>query len=330
MVAWRGSKRAGESIVRLGIVGTGYFAGYHLGLLAETDPDTEVVAHLARSEAKAADAASRFGGKPYTSIADFIGDGKPDAVIVTVPPARHGEIEHALIEAGIPFLVEKPIGLDDAVPTSIVQAIARKGLVAAVGYNWRALDTLPAVRAQLEATPLRMVLGRFHGGTPGAPWWRFEAQSGGQMVEQACHVIDLARHIAGDGELLAAAGSFGPLPGFADGDVAGASAALFRLGGVPAVVTATAVLPSGPGPELRLICEGCEIAITLSGVDIIKGTERSRIETATNCYVNQNRAFFAAVRSGDAAAVTCTYDDALITHRLTLEVAAQVRRPSAW
>lgn len=312
--------------MRLGIIGTGNIARRHLDLLAETDGDVAVVAHLSRHADRAAEAASRYGGTPHTSLDEFITQGRPDAVIVTVPPDQHGEIEHALIDAAIPLLVEKPIGLDDAIPTGIAEAIARKGLVAAVGYNWRALDTLSAVRAQLAQTPLRMVMGRFHGGTPGAPWWRFEGRSGGQMVEQACHVVDLAWHLAGRGELLAAAGSYGPLPGFSDGDIAGASAALFRFGSVPAVITAVAVMPDRSGADLRLICEGCEIVISLAGIDIFRGKEHVRIETATNCYVAQNRAFFAAVRSGDGGAVTCTYEDALVTHRLTLEVAAQVRQ----
>jgi len=170
------------------------------------------------------------------------------------------------------------------------------------------------------------VLGRFHGGTPGAPWWRFESQSGGQMVEQACHVVDLAWHLAGRGEFLAAAGSFGPLPGFADGDVAGASAALFRFGGVPAVVTAVAVLPNRPAADLRLICEGCEIVVSPAGVDIFDGAHQTRIENTTHCYVLQDRSFFAAVRRGKPNDVTCTYEDALVTHRLTLEAAAEIRR----
>ena len=34
--------------------------------------------------------------------------------------------------------------------------------------------------------------------TPPPEWWRREDRSGGQMVEQATHIIDLARFLAGD------------------------------------------------------------------------------------------------------------------------------------
>lgn len=311
--------------MRLGMIGTGNIAARHLSLLGETDTDVEVVAHLSRNPARAEAAAAEFGGRAYQSLDALLDEGRPDAVIVTVPPAEHGAIEDALIAADVPFLVEKPIGLDKAVPTAINERILSKGLVAAVGYNWRALDTLGAVREQLATTPLRMVLGRFHVGTPAAPWWRFEAQSGGQMVEQACHMIDLARHLAGEGRLLGAAGSFGALPGFSDGDVAGASAALLQFGTVPGVVTATCVLPDGPGPELRLICEGCEIVVTLGAVEFIKGKTVSRVPSGASSYTLQNRAFFAAVRQGDPNAVTCSYSDALGTHRLAIEIAANIQ-----
>jgi len=240
--------------------------------------------------------------------------------------SQHGPIELALAEAGIPFLVEKPIGLDDAIPDRIADTLSRRNLVAAVGYNWRALDTLAAVRRQIEQTPIRMVIGRFHIGTPLTPWWRFEAHSGGQMLEQACHLIDLSRYLAGAGQLLAAAGTRGALPGVPDGDVAGTSAALFLFGGVPGVITAACVLPNGPGAELRLICEGCEIAIGLAGVTIVRGRESSHTASGTSSYALQDRAFFDAVRRNRPDVVLCPYDDALATHRLALAAARQIRQ----
>ncbi|MBN9306742.1 MULTISPECIES: Gfo/Idh/MocA family oxidoreductase [unclassified Devosia] len=312
--------------MRLGIIGAGLIAARHIAALAEADPDVYPVAFLSRSVEKAAQAARSFGGEAFDTVQAFIRQGRPDAVIVTVPPSQHGPIELALAEAGIPFLVEKPIGLDDAIPDRIADTLSRRNLVAAVGYNWRALDTLAAVRRQIEQTPIRMVIGRFHIGTPLTPWWRFEAHSGGQMLEQACHLIDLSRYLAGAGQLLAAAGTRGALPGVPDGDVAGTSAALFLFGGVPGVITAACVLPNGPGAELRLICEGCEIAIGLAGVTIVRGRESSHTASGTSSYALQDRAFFDAVRRNRPDVVLCPYDDALATHRLALAAARQIRQ----
>jgi myo-inositol 2-dehydrogenase/D-chiro-inositol 1-dehydrogenase len=312
--------------MRLGIVGSGGIAARHLEVLPQSDADVDVVAHVSRTRTKADAMATRFGGEAFDTLEAFIRDGRPDAVIVTVPPDQHGETELALIAAGIPFLVEKPIGLNRAVPDAIAERLGSRNLVAAVGYNWRGLDTLESVRRQLAMTPLRMVIGRYHVGTPAAPWWRWEAGSGGQIVEQACHLVDLARHLCGEGELLGAAGHHGALPGFADGDIAGTSAALFRFGDVPGVVTAAAVLPKGPGAELRLICTACEIVISMAAVEIVAGGESRRIGSGASSYAVQNAAFFKAVRSGSPQDVLCTYPDAVLTHHLCLAAAEQIRR----
>ncbi|MAE19719.1 hypothetical protein CMK12_12465 [Candidatus Poribacteria bacterium] len=38
------------------------------------------------------------------------------------------------------------------------------------------------------------------GGLPDTPWWRVIAQSGGQLVEQTTHQIDLLRYLVGEVE----------------------------------------------------------------------------------------------------------------------------------
>src|SRR5690606_29769786 len=121
------------------------------------------------------------------------------------------------------------------------------------------------------------------------------------------HLIDLARHLVGECEVLGAAGSFARLPEFDDGDVAGASAALLRFGGVPGVITATCLLPGGPGAELRLICAGREIAVTLAGVTVTSNGTSTTLESRSSSYARQNRKFFEAVRMGNREAVFSTY-----------------------
>ena len=307
--------------MRLGIVGAGGIAARHLSALEQDGGGgVTVVAHLGRGLERAAVAAARFGGTAYTDIDAFIAKGRPDVVLVTLPPAEHGPVERALMAARIPMLIEKPIGLNLATPLELAESIEASGLVAAAGYNWRALDTLDQVRELLAETPAQMVLGRFHIGTPATPWWRVHARSGGQMLEQACHLIDLARHLVGEGDMLGAAGSFARLPEFSDGDVAGTSTALLRFGGVPGVVTATCLLPGGPGAELRLICAGREIVITLAGVTVTTNGVATTLESRSSSYARQNRRFFEAVRTGKRDAVFCTYADAVRTHRLCLEI----------
>ncbi|MGV8951250.1 MAG: Gfo/Idh/MocA family protein, partial [Cypionkella sp.] len=302
------------------VVGAGAIAARHLAVLSEADASVDIVAHLGRS-VEAVDAAiQRFGGSGYLDVAAFIASGI-DAALITVPPSQHGPIEHALIKARVPFLVEKPIALDAGTALAIAEAAEQYGVLAAAGYNWRALDTLDIVREVIATNSVRMAIGRFHIGTPTAPWWRHQAQSGGQMLEQACHLIDLCRLLLGEGELLGATGSFGPMPQFEDGDIAGTSAALLRFeNGVPGVLTATCLLPKSSGVELRLICNALEIVITLLGVEIIANGRSVHHRSVESSYVRQDRAFFAALRSGSADAVYSSYQDAVKTHLLCLGI----------
>ena len=88
--------------MRLGVVGAGGIAARHLAALEEDGSGgVSVVAHLARGPERAAAAAVRFGGTAYTDIDAFIAEGRPDAVLVTLPPAEHGAVERPLIAAVI-------------------------------------------------------------------------------------------------------------------------------------------------------------------------------------------------------------------------------------
>ena len=66
------------------------------------------------------------------------------AVYICVPPFAHGEPEHALIDAGLPFFVEKPLSLDIAPLTRLPRASAQRA--DGVGYHWRYLDTVEEAR----------------------------------------------------------------------------------------------------------------------------------------------------------------------------------------
>ena len=313
--------------LRLGVVGTGAIAARHLRAIADDAMEVVVVAHLGRNPARTEAAATAWGGAAFVDLDRFLAEGRPDAVLITVPRRSTVAIERALIEARIPFLVEKPIALDLATAEDIAARVDAAGLVAAAGFQWRAMDTIDLVRSLVAERPVRMALGKFHIGTPPSPWWRREAESGGQMLEQACHLVDIARLLCGEAELVGAVGSFAPLPQYPDGDVAGASAALLRFAsGAPGVITATCILPGSSRVEMRLIADELEIVVDLRGIDVIRNGVATRHELHSVAYARQDRAFFDAVRAGNPRQVFCTYADALQTHRLCLAIRDEIRR----
>ena len=308
----------GQGTIRVGIVGAGGIARRHLEVLAREE-GVEVVAHLGRSAGPVAAQARHYGGRVAGDIGD-LADGV-DAVWVCVTPDGHGAIEEALVERGIPFLVEKPLAADAETPERLAAAIEEAGLPVAVGYHWRALDTLEGVRAALIGRPPHLLVGAWHSSTPGVDWWRRQARSGGQMVEQATHVLDLARSLVGEAEVVAARATAHPRPAFPDADVADVSAALLRYAsGATGTFTATCLLGQAEAIGLSLYAEGTAVRITQDAVTIDDGRERRSVRTRTDPFVTEDRAFLDAVRSGDAARVVSSYADALLTHRLAVAI----------
>ena len=191
--------------MKIAIIGTGGVAQRHLGVLAPL-PDLEVVGHVSADAARAEQQAARWGGRPYVNLAQMLDREQPGAVFLCVTPDRHGPTELALLERRVPFFVEKPLAVDLALADKLAPLIAASGLVVGVGYKFRALDTLDRVRELLGETPPRMVLGAWHDALPPPPWWRQASRGGGQIVEQATHLVDLARHLVGEAEVVAATG----------------------------------------------------------------------------------------------------------------------------
>ena len=231
--------------MRVGVVGTGGVAIRHLGVLSKLN-GCSFVGHVSASRQRAKAQSLQWGGRAYDGVGQMLEREQPDAVWVCVTPDRHGAIEGALIEHGVPFFIEKPLPNDLTTAERIAADLEGKRLVVGVGYKFRALDVLARVRRMLEDRPAQLALGAWHDRTPGPDWWRDELRSGGQLVEQATHLIDLARVLLGEPRVLAATLGHHARPSCPDWTAAQVTAALLLFrDGVPATLTATCLL-DGP------------------------------------------------------------------------------------
>ena len=298
------------------MVGAGGFAQRHLSVLERIDAVT-IVGHHARRLASADSQAARFGGKAYGDLQGLVENARPDAIWICVPPGAHGGLEAACIAAGIPMFIEKPLAADAAVAQQIATHIEHVGLLAAVGYHWRALDTLDELRERLPDLEVRMVRGSWHGATPPPAWWHHRASGGGQFIEQATHVIDLARHLFGDAEVLAATAPRVTRSTFPHSDVAPASAALLHFaGGAIGSFSATCALGGNAEVELGISAEGLHVSIGQEYVRYDDGRVRREVRRRDDPIEREDRAFLDAVRYGDPSLVLCDYHDALRSHLL--------------
>ncbi len=315
--------------MRTAFVGAGWVANRHLASLSAA-PEVEIVGHVSPLPDELSAATHRWGGRGYRTVRELLATEKVDAAWITVPPGEHGEIETAFLGEGIPLFIEKPLSADRATGERIGDAIREKGIIAAVGYHWRAMDTLPEVRHVLAANPARMVLGAWHDATPPPAWWRRQSTSGGQMVEQATHLVDLARSLVGEAKLLGSTGADRPRVAYPDADVASVSAALLSFaGGVPGVFSATCVLGSQAEVYVKLVCEGLLITITQGGVTYDLGSEKREVRLGKDPFLAEDQAFLRAIQCGDPGLLFSSYADALKTHALCHDILEQSHCDSA-
>jgi predicted dehydrogenase len=255
---------------------------------------------------------------------------RPEIAWVCLPPYSTGWACEQLAERGIPFLVEKPLDAGMEKPVRIDELVRRKRLVTAVGYNWRALDFLPAVLERLAERPPHLLVARWIGDTPAAGWWRQREKSGGQIVEQATHQFDLARVLLGEGTVIEARASHHPRATYPDADVDDVTMALVRfesgaLGSFSATCLANSSLV-----EMDLVADGLVTTIAQRGrwpslrwsVTFDDGKSQDTLWNRGDPYQAEDVAFLDAVESGDPSRVICTYEDALKTDHLTRGVVA--------
>lgn len=181
--------------MRVALLGCGGIAQRHVAAVRALGH--ELVACIGRDAARTAAFAADHGGEPFVDLDRAIDATAPALLIATLPPyARHGEIEHAAAR-GLHLLVEKPIALDMAAAARMVAAVEAAGVTAAVGFMYRYGEAVRAWR-EADAGAVGLFAGAYHCNALHAPWWRERAKSGGQMLEQLIHQIDLVRHLVGE------------------------------------------------------------------------------------------------------------------------------------
>ena len=315
---------------RLAYVGAGWITPFHLAALDRLERTTLVGMCAPRLDRAAALAVPR-GAQPYVDLPRMLDEQHPDVVYVAVPPSAAIAVCEQLVERGIPFLTEKPLSaMDPDGPARVAAAVAAKRLVVAVGYHLRALEPLPEVRERLLANPAHLVTARWLSGTPAPAWWLREVVGGGQVVEQATHFYDLARHLVGEASVVGAVSTREEPVVPAGADVADATAAVLRFESGAVGSFANSRRLANAVVEMELASAGLLTTIRRAGdahpgsweVSFAHGNSVVSYPPGRDPYERQAEAFLDAVEAGDPNAVLSSYADAALTDRLTRAVVA--------
>lgn len=305
---------------RLGFIGAGGIAMRHLGVLRQFE-DVTLAAFADTDFGRAEAVAAEHGGKAYRDHRALLDSEELDAVYICVPPFAHGEVERDVIARKLPFFVEKPIALDLATGEDIAAKVKEAGLITGVGYHWRYLDTVQEARNLLADNPAQLFSGYWLDQTPPPTWWWKKDMSGGQVVEQTTHIIDLTRFLFGEVAEVTGLASHKTRPDFPDLDVPTASTASLRFAnGTIGNLASTCLLRWGHRVGLHMFADG--LAIELSDREIMVDTGHGRpVRGAEGDPVwHEDRDFIDAIRGGENR-IRCPYDEALKTHRVALAIA---------
>ncbi|GGH87180.1 putative dehydrogenase [Pullulanibacillus pueri] len=307
-----------EGKVKVGFVGVGGIGSVHLNNVLN-NPEAEIVA-ICDINAAAAEAKATELGIPafYTDVDALLENETLDALFVCVPPFAHGEIEERAAQRGVHLLVEKPVELDLKKAYSKAEVIESSGIINASGYCLRYIEVLDKARDYLKDKQIAMVRGQYLGGFVPTPWFREKDKSGGQLVEQATHVLDLMRYLAGEIVSVSADMSLQVLKDIENINIPDVSSVncQFESGAVGHLDCTLTQPDFRTGVEL--LGRDFRVEVTFSTVTIIEKGKRIEFTATKDFYLAQDEAFISAVKTGDSSMVLASYREGLKTLAVSL------------
>jgi predicted dehydrogenase len=182
--------------VRIGLIGAGGISNSHLPNLLALG--AEVFVHSLEG---AAELVARHGGGTVVETVEELLDAVDIVDVVTPTPTHHPLVKRAL-EAGKDVISEKPLARTDEQARELEELAARLGRRLYPAHVVRFFPAYVRLREAVAAGVLGdLAVLRFSrsGAFPTrTPWFADRAQSGGIIMDQMLHDIDIARWIAGD------------------------------------------------------------------------------------------------------------------------------------
>ena len=293
---------------------TDYLSSFRLDSPRE---DVELIAFCDVDEGRLSARAEEYSvSRTYTEYRALLDAEEIDAVFVCVPPFAHGSIEEAVAAKGAALFVEKPVELRMDAALAKLQAIEDAGILNSVGYCVRYMDTVAVVKERLAGHQVELALGYYMGGAPGN-WWRDVSKSGGQLVEQTTHILDLARYVVG--EVAAVGGAFVMRDPVENSDVENASVAtLYFENGAIGTITSSCMLHRGFKTGLDVLAKDFVVEYDYGNLRIDDNGQVEEMEPGNNMMVAEDAAFIEAVESGDNTPIRSDYRDAVTTLEVSL------------
>ena len=203
-------KSAGRRPQRVAVIGVDHYHATstpnYLRILQSEKVD--ILGVHAPDDAIAAKWAGEYNSTPYTDYRAMIEKTKPEFIVALGKHVAMPAEFRFLVETGIPFLMEKPWGIDDKTVNELADLAESKHAWAAVPMPFRYsmfAETALEMRQRNELGTISHMLFRFN--QPGvqryvdlgSPWMLSKADAGGgALINLGIHGIDLFRYITSE------------------------------------------------------------------------------------------------------------------------------------
>lgn len=310
-----------------GLIGCGGISAAHRQAMRRID-GADFVA-FCDLEVERADAARQEenAGRAYADFDEMLDAGGLDGIVIATPPSvRTGPIASAA-RRGLPVLCEKPPAADLETARRTESAIREHSGVVSVAFLFRYYSVVDKLRELIAGRPVAAVRSRYLGdvannkGLVGERgWFLIKEKSGGMIIDQGIHNLDLIRFLFGDVSEVVAQGAWRTRARSPENTAEDTATIQFR--------TATGVLVSHVHcwghnrwcNEIEVIGADFGLTLDLNDQRLIGAVAGDQIdfEAKGDGFEAEQRAWIAAVKTGDRDTIRSPHADASASLALAL------------
>jgi myo-inositol 2-dehydrogenase/D-chiro-inositol 1-dehydrogenase len=192
--------------LKIGIMGAGYIAGVHAGVLA-CDDRVQIAAVYDTDAAAAERMAASHNATAVATVLEVL--ERSDAVYITTPNTQHVSLAIAAIETGKHVFCEKPLATNVADAKRVFEKSKEGSGIFQVGHNRRFAPVYARLKQMLSETYTpHSAHVKMNRGELLKPEWTGDPEiTGGFLYETPIHMFDMMRFLFGEVESLHAVGS---------------------------------------------------------------------------------------------------------------------------
>ena len=190
---------------RVGIIGTGAIAGAHVEGYRVAGAEVVAICDT-NAETLARRQTAWKIPTGYSDYREILADPEVEAVSICTPNASHHPMTLAAARAGKHVMCEKPASLNLDLAQEMIDVCAAEGIVYQVGHHLRSWAAASRAQAMIGRGDIgKVTYARFRqahdwGGSPTVRgvFGSTAHSGGGTLLDNGCHLFDLARYLCGD------------------------------------------------------------------------------------------------------------------------------------